>query len=98
MQTSDERVLKAVSVLCEIQIGKIITELKCVAAQQKKVINKSNLTFDDLQKSMDEFGVALRRPPLLSEPSRQQIRRNGSSTRNPTASTYGQQLGGAKSK
>ena len=31
---------------------------------------KTIMTYDDLQKSMDEFGVALRKPSFLSESAR----------------------------
>jgi len=31
---------------------------------------KTIMTYDDLQKSMDEFGVALRKPAFLSETAR----------------------------
>ena len=73
LQTSDERLFKLGSAMLEIQMLKIIQELRAVAPQQlnqeKKVEPKTTVQFEDLNKAMEEFGVAIRRPPFLEEKS-----------------------------
>ena len=73
LQTSDERLFKFGSAMLEIQMLKIIQELRAVAPQQlnqdKKVEPKTTVQFEDLNKAMEEFGVAIRRPPFLEEKS-----------------------------
>ena len=78
LQTQDERVYKVASAMCEMQMLKIIAELKLVGNTQKKSSHKTHLTFEDLRLSMDEFGVALRRPPFLVEKSKPAQRRSRS--------------------
>ena len=66
MQSCDERVHKLISVVAEAQLCKIIAEVKAVNLQGQKDI-KTHFSFDDLAKAMEEFGVALRRPPFLED-------------------------------
>ena len=72
LQTSDERVYKLASAMLEIQMLKIISEIRSVAPSQpnyrKELIPKTQIQFDDLAKAMEEFGIALRRPAYLEEP------------------------------
>lgn len=68
MQTSDERVLKMISIMAEAQLCKILNEVKSVNLQQQKPLEfKSHLSFDDLAKAMEEFGIVIRRPPFLED-------------------------------
>ena len=75
LQTSDDRLYKLASSMLEIQLLKIITEIKSVAPQQpnhrKEMVPKTQIQFDDLAKAMEEFGIALRRPAYLEEPAAQ---------------------------
>ena len=62
---------------------KIISEVKSLNTLQKPNVSnddggrsrsvstllKQNFTFDDLQKSMSEFGVSIKRPSFVSEKS-----------------------------
>ena len=57
-----------ISVMVEAQACKILNEVKSVNLQQQKQQEfKSTLTFDDLSKALEEFGIALRRPPFLDD-------------------------------
>ena len=70
MQTSDERLFKLASALLEVQMLKVITELKSVAPSQiigKELVAQTHVRFEDLTKAMEEFGVLLRRPLYLEE-------------------------------
>jgi hypothetical protein len=68
MQSSDERVYKMISVMVEAQLCKILNEVKNVNLQQQKLQEfKSHLSHEDLMKAMEEFGVAIRRPPFLDD-------------------------------
>jgi len=68
MQSTDERVYKMISIMVEAQACKILSEVKAVNLQQQKQHEyKSTLTFDDLSKGLEEFGIALRRPPFLDD-------------------------------
>jgi hypothetical protein len=55
----------------EMQMLKIINEMKSVQASSKPSTDsrtsKPTFTFDDLQKTMSEFGVCIRRPPFIAE-------------------------------
>ena len=70
MQSTDERVYKLISAIAEIQLLKIINEVKGVNVQQQKEPYKTHLSFEDLSKSMEEFGVAIRRPAFLEDKAR----------------------------
>ena len=70
LTTSDERVLKLVSVVAEAQLCKILSEAKSVNIQGQKEPYKTHLSFEDLSKALEEFGVALRRPPFLEDKAR----------------------------
>lgn len=74
LQSPDERVYKLISVVLESQLNKIITEVKAVNIQSQREPYKTHFSFEDLQKAMEEFGVALRRPPFL-EDRQKQVRR-----------------------
>ncbi|CDW72598.1 UNKNOWN [Stylonychia lemnae] len=67
MITPDERVHKLISVIVEAQLLKIIEEVKCVNIQTQREPIKTHFSFEDLQKAMEEFGIALRRPPFLED-------------------------------
>lgn len=68
MQSSDERVLKMVSIMAEAQLCKILNEVKCVNLQQQKQHEvKTHLSFEELAKALEEFGVMIRRPPFLDD-------------------------------
>jgi hypothetical protein len=75
LQTPDERVLKLLSVVLESQLSKIVSEVKAVNIQGQKEAYKTHLSFEDLQKAMEEFGVALRRPPFLEDRAKPVLRR-----------------------
>lgn len=62
LSVSDGRILTAASVMMEAQMLKIISEMKQVAPVQR-----SNFSFEELQKAMSEFGVSLKRPAFISE-------------------------------
>ena len=62
-QVQDERILAVTSVLLESQMLKIVQEMKTLQGSS----SKPHFQFDDLQKAMSEFGVAIKRPPFLSE-------------------------------
>ena len=70
MQTPDDRVYKLISILVESQLVKIIDEVKQVNLQTQKEPYKTHFSFEDLQKGMEEFGIALRRPPFLEDKNR----------------------------
>ena len=59
---NDSRIVAAASAMMEAQMLKIISEMKQVTPVQK-----TNFTFDELQKAMSEFGVGLKRPAFISE-------------------------------
>lgn len=67
VQTPDERVYKLMSLAIEMQLCKIIDEVKVVNIQGNKEPFKTHFSFEDLQKAMEEFGIALRRPPFLED-------------------------------
>eukprot|EP00347_Sterkiella_histriomuscorum_P022515 403338199 len=67
MQSPDERVYKLISVIVEAQLLKIIEEVKQVNIQTQKEPFKTHFSFEDLQKAMEEFGIALRRPPYIED-------------------------------
>jgi hypothetical protein len=62
-QICDARVLKVVSCMMESQMLKIVHEMKALHGEKQQ----TKFTFEDLQKAMSEFGVALKRPPFLAE-------------------------------
>jgi len=66
MRSSDERVYKLIAAMAEQQILKILKEVKQVNIAQMKE-PKSHVSFEDLQKALEEFDVALRRPPFVEE-------------------------------
>ena len=75
VHTQDERIYTLASVVLESQMLKIVSEMKAVPTDKQKSEQKgsagdrqkSNLTFEDLQNAMSEFGVQMKRPPFLSE-------------------------------
>jgi hypothetical protein len=75
LKSSDQRLHKLAAAMFEMQMLKIVNEMKNVQQSTKTAGDAKNLatqgkqtfTFDDLQKSMSEFGVCIRRPPFLSE-------------------------------
>ena len=73
LQSSDQRLQKLAAAMLEMQMLKIINETKNLQASAKSTsdaksqIAKTTFTFEDMQKSMSEFGVCLRRPPFISE-------------------------------
>ena len=68
MQSSDERVYKVLSIIVESQLCKILSEIKEVnIATQKEGQHKTHISFEDLSKALEEFGVALRRPAFLED-------------------------------
>ena len=68
MQSADERVHKMISVMVEAQLCKILNEVKTVNIQtQKQQEFKSTLTFEDLSRALEEFGIVIRRPPFLDD-------------------------------
>ncbi len=67
-QSTDERVYKLISIVAEIQLCKILAEVKDTnIAGQKDGQPKTHIGFDDLSKALEEFGVCLRRPPFLED-------------------------------
>lgn len=62
LDSSDKRLLSLASVMMESQMLKIVSEMKTVST-----VSKPQFSFEDLQKSMTEFGVALKRPAFISE-------------------------------
>ena len=68
MQSSDERVYKLISVMVEAQLCKILNEAKNVNLnQQKQQDFKTHLSFEDLTRALEEFGVVIRRPPFIDD-------------------------------
>ena len=59
------------SAMLEIQMLKIVQELKSVAPLQlnarKEHVPRTHVQFEDLSKAMEEFGIVLRRPAFLEE-------------------------------
>ena len=74
MQSSDERVHKLISVMVEAQLCKILSEVRQVNLQQQKPQEfKSHLSFEELTKALEEFGVVIRRPPFLDDKGNAQV-------------------------
>ena len=68
MHSSDERVYKLISVMVEAQLCKILNEVKNVNLnQQKQQDYKTHLSFEDLSRALEEFGVVIRRPPFIDD-------------------------------
>ena len=68
MHSSDERVYKLISVMVEAQLCKILNEVKNVNLnQQKQQDFKTHLSFEDLSRALEEFGVVIRRPPFIGD-------------------------------
>ena len=71
LHSSDQRLHKLASAMFEMQMLKIINEMKHVQAGSKPLSDtravKQTFRFEDLQKSMSEFGVCIRRPPFIAE-------------------------------
>lgn len=72
VQSADERVYKVASAMMEIQMLKIVNELKSFNAhtnqnQKDQVVRTNHLSFEDLSKTMEEFDVMLRRPHFIEE-------------------------------
>ena len=68
MKSSDERVYKLISVMVEAQLCKILNEVKSVNInQQKQQDFKTHLSFEDLTRALEEFGVVIRRPPFIDD-------------------------------
>ena len=68
MQSSDERVYKLLSIMAEAQLCKILNEVKAVNIQAQKPNEfKTHLTMEELARALEEFGIAIRKPPFLED-------------------------------